>query len=185
MSRKQKKRIHPISNTVTATPERLRQIGTEFDEMSEVTAGGILKKTGAIRRWTPLENLYRNRLITGPQFDAGEKLYLDHYIGFVASAHVTMQLSDFVSGSSGADNSSMDAAERKVFHQKRYREANKVLDLFDVRKPIHWLIFEEIKPQYVGHRFRGYRGKDKAASSGTTTVAIALQGLARFYGLVK
>lgn len=183
-NRTKRRRLRVVPGTVQPTPERLRQIGDDYDDLTEATSGGITRRTGAVRAWTPLENLYRNRLISGPQYDAGEKYYRDWYIGFQASAQVTMKLSDFVSGG-GGDSSTMDAAERRVFHQRRFAEANKLLDLFGMRKPVHWLIVDGIKPQDVGRRFRGYRGKEKAAASGTTLIATALNGLAKFYGLIK
>lgn len=184
MTRKRKRlRTPPVS--VPATPERMRLAGYAYDELSEATAGGLLKKTGAIRVWSALENLYRNRLISGPQYDAGEKYYRDWYLGHMASSQITMKWSDYVSGLSGGDNQSMDAAERKVFHVKRYAAANALLDTLDLRKPVHWLVINDIKPRDVGSRFRGYRGADKAQAAGTTTIAIGLQALAKFYGLVK
>lgn len=184
MTRKRKRLTH-VSGALPPTPERMRRAGYAFDELAEATAGGMLKKTGAIRVWSALENLYRNRLITGPQYDAGEKYYRDWYLGFQASSQVTMKWSDYVSGLSGGDNGSMDAAERKVFHVKRFAAANTLLEQMDLRKPIHWLVINDIKPRDVGSRFRGYRGAEKAQASGTTAIAIGLQALAKFYGLVK
>lgn len=182
---RRKKRPKTVPGTVPATPERIRLAGYGFDELAEATAGGMLKKTGAIRVWSALEDLYRNKRITGPQYDAGEKYYRDWYIGFMASSQVTMKWSDYVSGLGGSDNQSMDAAERKVFHVKRYAAANAILEQLDIRKPVHWLVINDIKPRDVGSRFRGYRGADKAQAAGATAVAIGLQALAKFYGLVK
>lgn len=184
MTRK-KKRYRPVPGAITATPERMRLAGYAYDEMAEATAGGMLKKTGAIRVWSALENLYRNHLITGPQYDAGEKYYRDWYLGHMASSQVTMKWSDYVSGLSGGDNQSMDAAERKVFHVKRYAAANDLLEQIGVRKPVHWLVITDIKPQDVGRRARGYKGQRAATASGVTLVALGLQALAKFYGLVK
>jgi hypothetical protein len=184
MTRNRRRRLRQIPGAVHATPERMAQAGEAYDEMSETLAGGTIKRSGAVRVWSALENLYRNGLLTGPQRDAGEKFYADWYIGFHAPSQTTMKWSDYVSGL-GADSGSMDAAERRVFHVRRFQDANRLLDTFEIRKPIHWLVINDIVPQDVGRRFRGYRGKDKAASAGTTTIAIGLQGLAKFYGLVK
>lgn len=184
MTRTRRKRLRQIPGAINPTPERMLKAGYCFDEMAEASAGGMLKKTGAIRVWSALENLYRNHLITPPQYDAGEKYYRDWYIGFQASSQVTMKWSDYVSGL-GADSGSMDAVERKVFHAKRFAAANGILEQMDIRKPIHWLVIHDIHPQDVGRRLRGYRGKDKAAAAGTTAVALGLQALAKFYGLVK
>jgi hypothetical protein len=184
MTRNRRRRLGQIPGAVHATPERMAQAGEAYDEMSETLAGGTIKRSGAVRVWSALENLYRNGLLTGPQRDAGEKFYADWYIGFHAPSQTTMKWSDYVSGL-GADSGSMGAAERRVFHVRRFQDANRLLDTFEIRKPIHWLVINDIVPQDVGRRFRGYRGKDKAASSGTTTIAIGLQGLAKFYGLVK
>ena len=180
-----RKRKRALSGQILApTPERMRQAGYAFDELTEASGGGMLKKTGAIRVWSALENLYRNNLITGPQYDAGEKYYRDWYIGFQASAQVTMKWSDYVSGLAGGSGS-IDAVERKVFHVKRFAAANQLLEQMDMRKPVHWLVINDVHPQDVGRRLRGYRGKDKAAAAGTTAVALGLQALAKFYGLVK
>lgn len=188
MNRTRHKRPHQvagaISPTASPTAERLRMAGRGYDELSEATAGGMLKKSGAIRVWSALENLFRNKLISPEQYDAGEKLYRDWYLGHVASSQVTMKWSDYVSGLSGGGGN-LDAAERKAFHAKRYAEANARLESVGVRKPVHWLVINGIKAEDVGRRFIGYRGKDKAAASGRTAVQIGLQLLAKFYGLVK
>lgn len=180
---RRKKRLRQVPGATLPTAERLR-IAEGYDELTEASAGGVLKKTGAIRVWSALENLYRNRLITHEQYDAGEKLYRDWYLGHVASAQVTMKWSEYISGLGGGEGN-LDAAERKAFHAKRYAEANAQLDVLGVRRPVHWLVINDIKPEDVGRRFIGYRGKDKAAASGRTAVAIGLQFLARFYGLIK
>ena len=183
MTRIRRKRLRHVPGTVCPTPERLAK-ASGIDEMAEATTGGVLKKSGAIRVWSALENLYRNRLISGPQYDAGEKLYRDWYLGHVASSQVTMKWSDYVSGLSGGGGN-LDAAERKAFHAKRYAEANTLLDQLRIRKPVHWLVINDIKPQDVGHRLRGYRGQRAASAAGTTAVAIGLELLAKFYGLIK
>lgn len=183
MNRTKRKRLRAIPGAILPTPERMAQ-ATGFDEMAEATAGGMLKRTGAIRVWSALENLYRNRLITGPQYDAGEKFYRDWYLGHVASSQVTMKWSEYISGLGGGEGN-LDAAERKAFHAKRYATANVQLDALGVRKPVHWLVIHDIKPQDVGRRFRGYRGQRAATASGVTAVALGLQLLAKFYGLEK
>lgn len=183
MTRTRRKRLRTIPGALQPTPERMAMAGRGFDELTAPTPGGITQKTGAIRVWSALENLYRNRLISPEQYDAGEKLYRDWYLGHVASAQVTMKWSEYISGLGGEGN--LDAAERKAFHAKRYAEANAHLDLLGVRKPVHWLVINDIKTEDVGRRFVGYRGKDKAAASGRTAILLGLQLLARFYGLVK
>lgn len=183
MSRTKRKRLRQVPGALLPTPERLAKASRSYDELTEASAGGVLKKTGAIRVWSALENLYRNRLISPEQYDAGEKLYRDWYLGHVASAQVTMKWSEYISGLGGEGN--LDAAERKAFHAKRYAEANVQLDALGVRKPVHWLVINDIKTEDVGRRFIGYRGKDKAAASGRTAVILGLQLLARFYGLIK
>lgn len=182
MSRHRRKRPRQIPGAILPTEERLR-MAPGYDELTEASAGGVLKRTGAIRVWSALENLYRNRLITPEQYDAGEKLYRDWYLGHVASAQVTMKWSEYISGLGGDGN--LDAAERKAFHAKRYAQANLLLDQLRIRKPVHWLVINDIKPRDIGHRFRGYRGEERASAAGTTVVAIGLDVLARFYGLKK
>lgn len=184
MTRTRRKRVRPVPGAIGPTPERLAK-AAGLDELAEATTGGMLKRTGAVRLWSALENLYRNHLITAQQRDAGEKFFADWYVGFHAPSQVTMRWSDYVSGLGAGDNQTMDAAERRVFHVRRFQAANTLLDTFDIRKPVHWLVINDIHPQDIGRRFRGYRGKDKAASAGTTAVAIGLQALAKFYGLVK
>lgn len=183
MSRTRRKRLRQIPGAILPTDERLR-MAPGFDELTEASAGGVLKKTGAIRVWSALENLYRNRLITPEQYDAGEKLYRDWYLGHVASAQVTMKWSEYISGLGGGEGN-LDAAERKAFHAKRYAQANVLLDQLRIRKPVHWLVINDIKPEDVGRRLRGYRGQRAASASGTTAVALGLDLLARFYGIAK
>lgn len=182
MGRSRRKRLREVPGAVLPTAERLK-LANGFDELTEASAGGVLKKTGAIRVWSALENLYRNRLITPEQYDAGEKLYRDWYLGHVASAQVTMQWSEYISGLGGTGN--LDAAERKSFHAKRYAQANALLDQMHVRKPVQWLVIHDIKPADVGRRLRGYRNQRAASASGTTIIALGLDLLARFYGLKK
>ena len=183
-SRRKYKVPGDVVDVVLPTPQRLRMIGNNFDALSEATTGGIPKKTGAIRVWSSLENLYRNGHISGQQRDAGERYYRDWYIGFQASAAVTMKWSEHISGADGAAPV-MDVAERKVFHAKRFALANKMLDEIQMRKPVHWLCINDIRAEDIGRRSRGYRSKDKAQAAGTTLAVVGLQNLAKFYGLVK
>lgn len=176
------KRLRQIPGAILPTPERLK-LADGYDELTEANTGGMLRKTGAIRVWSALENLYRNKLISTEQYDAGEKLYRDWYFGHVASSQVTMKWSEYISGMGGDGN--LDAAERRTFHAKRYAQANAVLDQLRIRKPVQWLVIHDIKPEDVGRRLRGYRGQRAASASGTTAVALGLDLLARFYGLAK
>lgn len=185
MTRTRRKRLRVVPGAIAATPERLAKVAG-YDEMAEAMSSGMTRKSGAIRVWSALENLYRNRLISPEQYDAGEKYYRDWYLGHVASAQITMKWSEYISGIGGDGN--LDASERKAFHAKRYSQANNLLDglgIKGVRKVLHWLVINDVKPEDIGRRFIGYRGKDKAAASGRTAVAIGLQMLAKFYGLVK
>lgn len=179
-----KRTLDSLSDEIVgATPQRLKQIGRGYDVITEAQAGGMLKKTGAIRVWSQLENLHRNRLITPHQYDAGEQYYRDWYIGFQASAQITMKWAEHISGLTGGGD--MDAAERKVFHMRRFVSANQLLETMGLRKTIHWLCINDLRPRDVGHRLRGYRNRDHAKASGTTAVAIGLQALARFYGFAE
>jgi hypothetical protein len=181
-----RKRIRPPQQggAIGPTPERMAQIGRDFDPVTEAAAGGMLKRTGAIRVWSQLENLHRNGLITTPQYDAGEQYHRDWYLGFQASAQVTMRWSEHISGMGGS-GTAMDAAERRAFHARRFAGANGLLETMGLRKSVHWLVINDVRPREVGHRLRGYRGRDQAKAAGTTAVAIGLQCLARFYGLSK
>jgi len=172
------------AEAIGPTPERLAQIGRACDPVTEADAGGMLKRTGAIRVWSQLENLHRNNLITTHQYDAGEQYHRDWYLGFQASAQVTMKWSEHISGMGGSATV-LDAAERRAFHARRFAEANGLLDTIGLRKPIHWLCISDIRPRDVGHRLRGYRGRDQAKAAGATAIAIGLDVLARFYGLIK
>ena len=182
MTRTRRKRLRTIPGALQPTPERMAQVGQTFDELTATVGNGMLRKTGAIRVWSALENLHRNRLISPGQYDAGESLYRDWYLGHVASQQVTMKWSEYISGLGGGN---LDAAERKAFHAKRYAQANTLLDQLGVRKPVHWLVINDIKAEDIGRRYIGYKGKDKAQASGRTAVCIGLDVLAKFYGLVK
>ena len=186
MTRTRRKRLRPIAGALSPTPERMKLAGKGYDELTEATPGGLLQRTGAIRFWSPLENLYRNHLISSEQYSAGESFYRDWYLGHVASSQVTMKWSEYISGLSGGGD--LDAAERKRFHAKRYAEANRWLNdlgISGVRKAVHGLVITDVNSEDVGRRFIGYRGQEKAAASGRTTIVIGLQLLAKFYGLVK
>lgn len=167
---------------IRPTAERMRRV-QGYDELTETQRGGTVRKTGAIKVWNPLENLYRNGRITPEQHQAGLKYYADWWLGTQSGRSVTMKWSEYISGISGSGD--MDAAERRVFHSKRFAKANERLEDIGMRKAIHWLVINEIPCEQIGRRFWGYRTKHKASASATTAAALALQLLAKFYGLVK
>ena len=167
---------------VKPTRERLRR-AVGLDEVVETTTGGITRKNGAVRVWSQLENLYRNNRLTPEQHQAGLKYYADWYLSIESRARVTMRWSEYISGLGGSGN--MDAAERRVFHGKRWAEANKRLEDIGMRKAIHWLVINDVPCEQIGRKFWGYKTKHKASASATTAAALALQLLAKFYGLVK
>lgn len=180
-----RKRKRALSGQILApTPERMRQAGYAFDELTEASSGGVLKKTGAIRVWTQLENLHRNRRLTDIQYDAGIKFHADWYLGLQAGQSVTMRWSEYISGMRGGEGN-MDAAERRVFHQRRYAEANKLLDELGIRMAVHLFVINDIPAEHIGRKLNGYRGQRAATASGVTIIGIGLQRLARFYGLAK
>jgi hypothetical protein len=162
----------------------MAQAGAAYDEMAEASAGGVLKKTGAIRIWTQLENLHRNRRITDVQHDAGLKFYTDWYLGLQAGQSVTMRWSEYISGLGGGDGN-MDAAERRVFHSRRYAEASKLLDEIGIRKALQLFVISDIPAEHIGRKLNGYRGQRAATASGVTVIGLGLQRLAKFYGLAK
>jgi hypothetical protein len=53
------------------------------------------------------------------------------------------------------------------------------------RKCIHWLIIAEMKPENIGRKHWGYKGKHSAAAGAVTGISISLQRLAVFYGIAK
>lgn len=184
MNRPRKKRLKPVPGSIPATPERMVKAGYAFDEMAEATAGGMLKKTGAIRVWSQLENLYRNKRLTGGQHDAGVKFYADWYFTLQSGHTITMRWSEYISGLNGSGEG-MEAAERRVFHAKRYAAANRLLDELGVRKALHWFIINDIPAEYIGKRIQGYRGQRAATASGVTMISLGLARLAKFYGIEK
>ena len=167
---------------VKPTRERMRR-APGYDELTEVNAGGVSRKSGAVKLWDPLENLYRNDCLTQQQYEAGRKYQADWYLAGFAP-RVTSRMQEWIQNWGGSPGN-LDAAERRVFHQKRYAQANARLDLFDMRKIIHWIIVSEIPCENIGRKEWGYRTRDKANTAGRVDVARALQGLAKFYGLVK
>lgn len=168
---------------IKPTRERMRRV-EGYDELTETQAGGVTKKSGALRVWTQLENLYRNGRLTGEQYQAGLKYYADWWLGLEAGRSTTMRWSEYISGLGGGDGN-MDAAERRVFHAKRWAEANKILEELGVRKAIHWLVINDIKPENIGRKHWGYSGRKTASAGAVTGISIALQRLAKFYGLAK
>lgn len=187
MTRK-RKRLRHVPGTISPTPERMRQIGGDFDELAEATPGGLLKKTGALRVWTAMENLYRNGVITGVEKDAGDQYYRDYYIVHGGGLNVTMRWRDHVSGF-GSGVSDLDAAERREFHRKRLHAANRMLKglTADERfyKLIQWAVIEDCGSAEIGRRARGLRDRKRAGASGSAALSDALSILAKFYGLKK
>jgi hypothetical protein len=168
---------------IKPTRQRMRR-APGHDELVETAAGGTTRKSGAVRVWSQLENLYRNGRLTPEQHQAGLKYYADWYIGLESRGSITMKWSEYISGLGGGSGN-MDAAERRVFHAKRWAQANKILEDLGTRKCIHWLVINDIKPEMIGRRFWGYKGKHSASAGAVTGIALSLQMLAKFYGLVK
>jgi hypothetical protein len=154
-----------------------------FDEVTEVQSGGVSRKTGALRLWTQLEKIYRNKCITAEEYDAGRKYYADWYLAGFAP-RVTSRMAEWVQNNSGSLGN-MDAAERRVFHAKRFAEANRILECMGLRKAVHWLVINEIPAENIGRKYRGYRNGRAASASAITAISIGLTQLAKFYGLIR
>jgi hypothetical protein len=167
---------------VKPTRERLRR-APGITEMVEVVGGGVTRKSGAVRIWSQLENLYRNRRLTDEQYQAGQKYYADWYLSGFAP-RVTSRMAEWVQNGGGGQGS-MDAMERRVFHQKRFAQANAVLEGLGTRKAVHWFVLGDTPAEQIGRKFWGYAGKHSASAGAVTGIAISLQQLAKFYGLVK
>lgn len=168
---------------VRPTKQRMR-LAPGFDELTETQAGGTTRKSGAVRVWSQVENLYRNGRLTAEQHQAALKYYADWYIGLQSRGKVTMRWSEYISGLGGGSGN-LDAAERRVFHSKRWAEANKLLEELGTRKAVHWLVINDVKPEDIGRKFWGYSGRKTASAGAVTGISLSLQRLAKFYGLVK
>lgn len=172
---------HP-DDIVKPTPQRMR-MAPGFDELTEALPGGRTRKSGARKIWSQLENLYRNRRLTDEQHAAGEQYYRDWYLSG-QSPKITSKMAEWVQNSSGGSGN-MDAAERRVFHQKRFRQANGILEEMGMRKLVHWFVINDIPCEAIGKKFWGYRDIRTASASASASVAISLQRLAKFYGMVN
>ncbi|MEY4941555.1 MAG: hypothetical protein RIQ93_3290, partial [Verrucomicrobiota bacterium] len=117
-------------------------------------------------------------------YQAGQKYYADWWLGLEAGRSITMRWSEYISGLGGSEGN-MDAAERRVFHSKRFSQANEILEELGVRKALHWFVINDIPPENIGRKFWGYSGQRAASASAVTALGLALQRLAKFYGLVK
>lgn len=169
-------------DVIKPTRQRMRR-APGFDELTETQAGGTTRKSGAVRVWSQLENLYRNRRLTDEQYQAGQRYFADWYLaGF--SPRVTSRMSEWVQGAAGAPGD-LDAAERRVFHQKRFAQANEILEDLGTRKAVHWFVINDTPCEAIGRKFWGYREVRTASAGASTSIAISLQRLAKFYGLVK
>lgn len=167
---------------VKPTRERMRK-AVGHDELTEAQPGGVVKKSGAVRLWTQLENLYRNDRLTYEEYQAGQKFGADWWLGYEAGRSVTMRWKEYISGAGG--DSGLDSVERRVFHSRRFEEANKLLDEMGVRKPLHWFIINDIPAEKIGRRAAKYRGQRAATASGVTMIVLGLRRLAKFYGIEK
>jgi hypothetical protein len=168
---------------IRPTKERLRY-SPGNDELTEAQAGGVPKKTGAVRVWTQLENLYRNRRLTAEQYQAGQRFYADWWLGLESGRSITMRWSEYISGLTGGEGN-MDAAERRVFHYKRFSAANKLLDEIGVRKAVHWLVINDYPCESIGRKYWGYYGARSASAGAVVGIGIGLSRLAKFYGIEK
>ena len=167
---------------IKPTRQRMRR-APGFDELTETQAGGVTRKSGAVRVWSQLENLYRNRRLTDEQYQAGQRYYADWYISMHAGRGTTMRWSEYISGLAGGEGN-LDAAERRVFHSKRFAQANALLEEMGIRKAVHWLVINDTC-EAIGRKFWGYSGKHSAAAGAVTAIGVALQRLAKFYGIAK
>lgn len=168
---------------IKPTRQRMRR-APGFDELTETQAGGVTRKSGAVRVWSQLENLYRNRRLTDEQYQAGQRYYADWYISMHAGRGTTMRWSEYISGLAGGEGN-LDAAERRVFHSKRFAQANALLEEMGIRKAVHWLVINDTPCEAIGRKFWGYSGKHSAAAGAVTAIGVALQRLAKFYGIAK
>lgn len=169
-------------DAIKPTRQRMRR-APGFDELTETQSGGVTRKSGAVRVWSQLENLYRNRRLTDEQYQAGQKYYADWYLaGF--SPRVTSRMAEWVQNMAGG-SSNLDAAERRVFHQKRFAQANTILEDMGTRKAVHWFVINDEPCEAIGRKFWGYSGRKTASAGAVTGIALSLQQLAKFYGLAK
>lgn len=168
---------------IKPTRQRMRR-APGYDELTEAASGGVTRKSGAVRVWTQLENLYRNRRLTDEQYQAGQRYYADWWLGLEAGRSITMRWSEYISGLGGGEGN-LDAAERRVFHAKRFAQANEILEELGVRKALHWLVINDVPCEAIGRKFWGYRTRFTASAGAVTGISIGLQRLAKFYGLVK
>lgn len=173
-----------MNEIIPIKPTKQRMRGVDgFDELTETQAGGVTRKSGAIRIWTNLENLYRNRRLSSEQYQAGQKFYADWYFGIESGRSITMRWTEYISGLGGSGN--LDAAERRVFHSRRFAQANTILEDIGLRKAVHWLVINDIKAESIGRKYWGYENKHTASASAVTAIGIGLQRLAKFYGIIK
>ena len=172
---------HP-DDIVKPTPQRMRR-APGFDELTETLPGGRTRKSGAKRVWTQLDNIYRNGRLSPEQHAAGLKYFTDWYLAGFAP-RVTSRMAEWVQNS-GAGSGNLDSAERRVFHQKRFAQANIVLEEMGTRKAVHWFLINDTPAEAIGRKFWGYKGKHSASAGAVTGITLSLQMLARFYGLVK
>ena len=171
-----------MDDVVKPTRQRMR-LAPGFDELTETQAGGTTRKSGAVRVWSQLENLYRNRRLTDEQYQAGRKFYADWYLGGF-QPRITSRMSEWVQGAAGGVGN-MDAAERRVFHQRRFAQANAILEELGTRKAVHWLIIADTPAESIGRRFWGYGGRKTASAGAVIGISVSLQRLAKFYGIAK
>lgn len=167
---------------IRPTSERMRRV-RGYDELTEAQAGGVVRKSGAVRIWSQLENLYRNGRLTAEQHQAGQKYYADWYLAGFAP-RVTSRMAEWVQNAGGSPGN-LDAGERRVFHAKRFAQANAKLEELGTRKAVHWLIINDTPAEQIGRKHWGYSGRKTASAGAVTAVAISLQMLAKFYGLLK
>lgn len=167
---------------IRPTPERMRRV-PGYDQLVEALPGGTTRKSGGIRIWGQLENLHRNSIISAEEYAAGKRYEIDHRAAGY-DPRVTMRWTEWIQGLAGSPEN-LDAAERREFHRKRWHQANKVLEELGTRKLIHWLIIEDIKPESIGRKHWGLRGKHTAAGRAVGAVQTSLYRLAKFYGLIR
>lgn len=169
------------NDIVKPTKERMAK-AVGFDELSETQAGGVLRKSGAVKLWTQLECLYRNDLLTYEEYRAGQIFYID-WDKSHRGGRVTANYKEWIA--SFGVPPELDGFERRVFHSHRFQDANKILEEWNARKLVHWVCINDIPVEQVGRKHFGYKGQRSAQSSGRTALQMSLARLAKFYGLLK
>jgi hypothetical protein len=177
------------------TPERRQHMVEALAAFLETVNGKTVQPTGALRITSVCDAMLRRGQITQVEHQAAEKLYADFQRGMKGSVGLTQNYGERTGGSSSPawqhDADTMDPAERRSFYHRRFMNACRSLgNLLLVESMLRTVCeigalgeTKQCTLADIGRDLLGYQQEAQCQAGGAVVIKIALEIIARFYGL--